>query len=93
MKEGDEGDGTNKANKVYNTETSSDFQQLEILKNEKKRLEMINDEKADELRKLKLVKLYRSKVSSVKNEKYGSSVLSIFQVAHKNHGVFQAKAQ
>ena len=68
MKEGDEGDGTNKANKVYNTETSSDFQQLEILKNEKKRLEMINDEKADELRKLKLVKLYRSKVSSLKNK-------------------------
>ena len=34
MKEGDDGDGTNKANKVYNAETSSDFQQIEILKND-----------------------------------------------------------
>ena len=92
MKEGDDGDGTNKANKVYNAETSSDFQQIEILKNEKKRLEMINDEKADELRKLKLVKLYRSKVSSLKNQKYGNSICSIFHVVHKKLWTFSRKS-
>lgn len=69
MKEGDDGERTNNANKVCNAKTS-DFQQIEILKNEKRRLEIINDEKADELRKLKLVKLYRSKVSSLKTQKY-----------------------
>ena len=92
MKEGDDGDGTNKAIKVYNAETSSDFQQIEILKNEKKRLEMINDEKADELRKLKLVKLYRSKVSSLKNQKYGNSIWSIFHVVHKKLWTFSRKS-
>ena len=91
MKEGDDGDGTNKANKVYNAETSSDFQQIEILKNEKKRLEMINDEKADELRKLKLVKLYRSKVS-LKNQKYGNSIWSIFHVVYKKLWTFSRKS-
>lgn len=92
MKEGDDGDGTNKANKVYNAETSSDFQQIEILKNEKKRLEMINDEKADELRKLKLVKLYRSKVSSLKNQNYGNFMWSIFHVVHKKLWTFSRKS-
>lgn len=91
MKEGDDGERTNNANKVYNAKTS-DFQQIEILKNEKRRLEIINDEKADELRKLKLVKLYRSKVSSLKTQKYEDSILSIFYFVHKSYGVFQGKA-